>query len=396
MLNVISLSLLTLVGCSVAYLYTLLVASIRMPRRATRASDNRLSFAAAIPAHNEALVIGKTITMILAADYPRHWIDVYVVADHCTDNTAQMARQAGAFAFERQGEERGGKGAAMSWLLKRIFETGKFYDAVVIFDADTQVDPNFFQIMSARLASGAKVIQGNHIISNPYDGWFPALTWAMFLVDNRIQNLGRSNLGWSAKNMGDSICFRAELLREWGWGEGLTEDYELRQKLLLRGIKIVYEPAAKGYGEAAVNWAIARRQRERWLSGTYRASRTYARRMLREGLRRLDLALLDGAAQAYLPSYSTLTLIAGALFAINLLASSFVERWLVWAWGVLVASLFLYPLFGLMLERAPRRAYFAISLGPVFIVWRTWLSIVARFSKQVVWVRTARRNQLQS
>ena len=92
--------------------------------------------------------------------------------------------------------------------------------------------------MDSRLAQGAQVVQGQHVIRNPDDGWFPALTWAMFLIDNRIQNLGRSNLGWSAKNMGDSICFRADVLRRLGWGEGLTEDYQLRQRLLLAGIAI--------------------------------------------------------------------------------------------------------------------------------------------------------------
>ena len=131
----------------------------------------------------------------------------------------------------------------------------------------------------------------------------------MFLVDNRFQNYGRDVLGWSAKHMGDSICFRADVLRQAGWGAGLTEDYQLRQRLLLEGIRIAYEPNAIGRGEAALTWAQARAQRARWLRGTHDASQEFAGQLLREGIRRRDGALLDGAVQAHLPSFSTLTMI---------------------------------------------------------------------------------------
>jgi cellulose synthase/poly-beta-1,6-N-acetylglucosamine synthase-like glycosyltransferase len=269
---------------------------------------------------------------------------------------------------------------------------------VVIFDSDTRVDPDFLRIMDARLAQGDQVIQGQHVISNPESGWFPALTWAMFLVDNRFQNLGRSNLGWSAKHMGDSICFRAAILRQMGWGEGLTEDYQLRQRLLLAGIKIVYEPAAKGYGEAAHTWAQARAQRARWLRGTRDASQQFAGLLLSEGLKRRDLALLDGALQAYLPSYSTLTLISAILLATQVLVNWLVEPLFSWslvaAWAGVVGLLFVYPLAGLALEKAPLKAYLAILSGPLFILWRTWLALTARFgSKPVTWMRTAHGEQ---
>jgi hypothetical protein len=60
------------------------------------------------------------------------------------------------------------------------------------------------------------------------------------------------------------------------------------------------------------------------------------------------------------------------------------------AWAVVAGILFIYPLLGLALEKAPARAYWAILSGPFFIVWRTWLALTARFGgKQVVWIRTA-------
>lgn len=373
-----------------AYLYIFAIASLKTARPSKK-SSKFLRFAVAIPSHNEAPVIAHTVSTILDADYPPELLDIYVVADHCTDETAQAARQAGATCLERQDGERSGKGAALSWLLMRIFEKKTDYQAVAIFDADTQVDPAFFRIMNDRLSAGSQVVQGNHFIRNPEDGWFPSLTWAMFLIDNRCQNLGRTNLGLSAKNMGDSICFQSGVLRWFGWGKGLTEDYAFRQKLLLEGYRIEYEPAAIGNGYAAANWVEARTQRARWLRGTYISSRQSARKMLTTGLKNRDPSLIDGALQALLPSYSTLTLITGLITLLTWFFHNWLLSWLPLAWTALLVLLFIYPLLCLAFERAPLRAFLVILTGPVFILWRTWLGISSRFIKhEVAWERTPR------
>ncbi len=333
-MTTISLTVLLICVLPLGYLCLLALASVRPV--SPRATSDRLPshrFIIAIPAHNEASIIETTIRQLRTLDYPADLFSVHIVADHCSDNTALLARRAGALVHERNEGPRTGKGAALSWLLRRVLDG--HCDAVVIFDSDTQVDSGFLRIMDARLAQGDLVIQGQHIISNPESGWFPALTWAMFLIDNRFQNLGRSNLGWSAKHMGDSICFRTDVLRKIGWGEGLTEDYQLRQRLLLEGIKIAYEPAAIGYGEAPHTWAQARAQRARWLRGTRDASQHLARRLLVEGIKRRDTALLDGALQAYLPSYSTLTIISTLSLLIQVLVNWLVRP--IFSWGLVKA-----------------------------------------------------------
>lgn len=376
-------------GAGVGYLWMLALASVSVRRVAPTGSPWH-RFAIAIAAHNEAAVIGRTVSGLRQLDYPAGLYDVFVVADHCEDNTAELARLNGATCHERVEGPRGSKGAALAWLLERIFSSGTAYDAIALFDADTQVHPAFLRVMDACLARGDEIVQGRHRIGNPQAGWFAALTWAMFMVDNRFQNQGRSNLGFSAKLMGDSVCFRADLLRRLGWGTtGLTEDYELRLRLLLQGVRIRYEPAAVGDGEAPSSWTAARAQRARWLQGSYQAGRRLGWTLLREGVRRRDLALLDGAAQSLLPSYSTLTLASALVLLVHLALGSALPGALVAAWATLVMLLAVYPLFGLYLERAPVRAYVVILSGPVFIVWRTWLSLVTRFSgKTVRWVRT--------
>jgi cellulose synthase/poly-beta-1,6-N-acetylglucosamine synthase-like glycosyltransferase len=395
-MNLISIILFCSVFIPSAYWFILAIAAIKpRPQPEIMAFEPCNRFALVIPAHNEETVIEKTVQRLLTLDYPANLFTIHIVADHCSDATASLARGAGAIVYERFDGPRNGKASALSWLFQHILAEGNF-DAVVIFDADTRVDRNFLHAMDLRLKSGDKVIQGQHIISNSDNGWYPALTWAMFLIDNRFQNLGRANLGWSAKNMGDSICLRADVLRQVGWGEGLADDYQMRQKFLLHGIKIAYEPAAKGLGEAPLTWAQARAQRLRWIRGVDDANQQHASQLLRAGISARDPALLDAALQAYLPSYSFLTVGTVFLFLINLLGYQWLGQVMpplfLALWLTLLGTLFLYPIFGLALENAPKKAYRIILLSPVFIVWRIWLTIVGRLAKQnVTWIRTAHK-----
>lgn len=377
-------------GC--AYLWIIALASIRRSAPA-RPVTVQQRFAVVLPAHNEEGVIGQTVATLQQQTYPREGFDIFVVADNCSDRTAEAARDAGAICLERVSAERSGKGAALQWAFGQIFAYGT-YDAVVVFDADTQVRPDFLQVMNNRLAQGAQVIQGRHVISNPRAGWFPALTWAMMVIDNRYSNQGRANLRLSAKHMGDSICLRREVLERLGWGSGLTEDYELRLQLLLEDICIEYEPAAVGYGQAPATWQEAQAQRLRWASGIASAGRRYWQRLLKAGLKSRNWSQLDGAVSLSIPSYSTLTLLALILGGASLIWRGSLPGWLPGAWLATLALCFIYPWFGLALERAPAWAYLAILSGPVFMLWRTWINLLARLrGGKIHWVRTPHSQQ---
>jgi len=109
------------------------------------------TFAIIIAAHNEQQVIGQLIENLRVLNYPRELYDMYVVADNCKDKTANIAKNAGAIVFERFNLEHRGKGYAMEWMFEKLFTQKKQYDAVVVFDADNLVHPNFLLEMNNRL-----------------------------------------------------------------------------------------------------------------------------------------------------------------------------------------------------------------------------------------------------
>jgi cellulose synthase/poly-beta-1,6-N-acetylglucosamine synthase-like glycosyltransferase len=388
MISILSVTIFVIILICISYWWLIALASIR-PLDKPNLSIPRIRFAIAIPAHDEEAVIGYTVATLKGLDYPHQLYDIYVVADYCSDLTCQAATNAGAITYERSDGERGGKGSALRYLFQKIFDSGIDYDAIVIFDADTRVDPSSLQFMNSHLNLGAQVIQGKHVISNPREGWFPALTWAMMTIDNRFSNHGRTNLKLSAKHMGDSICFRSEILDRFGWGKGLTEDYELRFSLILDGYAIQYEPNAIGYGQAAQSLSQALAQRLRWARGMADARKVYRNLMICEMIRQKSRLTIDATLGMLIPSYSTLTLISIVALLINIILMPNVWPFLINLWIFAVVILFIYPLFGLALEKAPGWAYLAILSGPFFIVWRTLLNIQARLRpSNITWVRT--------
>ncbi len=71
-------------------------------------------FMAIIPAHNEESVIKNLVESLKKQDYPEELLDIYVIADNCTDRTSQIAKMAGAIVFERTDNVRKNKGPCTS------------------------------------------------------------------------------------------------------------------------------------------------------------------------------------------------------------------------------------------------------------------------------------------
>jgi len=367
---------------------------------ATPAAGSRhMRFAIAIPAHNEASVLPATLARLREQAYPEELFDVHVVADHCTDSTAEVTRQGRGIAHERNDPPRGRKAYALQWLLHRILQDKSGYEAVAIFDADSLVDPNFLAAVEGHLRDGKQVLQGQHIIHNPHDSPLAAMAAVDMRLNNRLRNSSRSNLGFSCRLMGDAMVLNARVLRDHGWPTvSLNEDREYGYELLLHGIRASYVPEARSYGQAASTWRQAEPQRLRWYREVPAMQRRYAGPLIAGALRSRSLALLDGALELLMPPYSFL--VAGS--AINLAVVMALSLLLPPVRGLLgvAASVcmfgawVLYPVVGLLIDRAPPWAYRALLLGPAYLAWRLWISVLVRLrGGRIGWVRTQRREE---
>ncbi len=235
-------------------------------------------FAAVIAARNEANVIGELLENLRKQNYPRELLDLYVVADNCTDNTAEVARRAGAFVYERFDKIRKGKGYAMDYLFHKLKEAGKNdYEGYFVFDADNLVDPNFVWEMNRTFDQGYDALTCYRNSKNFGSNWISAGYSIWFLREARFLNFPRMLLGTNCHVSGTGFLISAKVVEENdGWPfHLLTEDIQFSVDSAIQGRRIGYCDKAVIYDEQPVTFRQSWDQRLRWSKGFYQVDQKY-------------------------------------------------------------------------------------------------------------------------
>ena len=273
------------------YLYQgfYLVVGLLLRRHKDRHEPSRLHrFAVVVSARNEEQVIGELLDSLRKQDYPRELLDLYVVADNCTDDTAGAARKAGAFVYERRDPIHKGKGYAMDYLFRRLKEEGKdCYDGYFVFDADNLVDPNFVREMNRTFDKGYDAVTCYRNSKNFGDNWISAGYSIWFLREARFLNFPRTLLGTNCHVSGTGFLVSSKVIEEnGGWPfHLLTEDIQFSVDCAIRGKRIGYCDTAVIYDEQPVTFRQSWDQRLRWSKGFYQVDREYTVPLLKGMLR---------------------------------------------------------------------------------------------------------------
>ena len=208
----------------------------------------------------------------------KDFYDIYVIADNCTDNTAQIAKEAGAIVYERFDETHKTKGFALQWFLQQKIEEDAPYDAFCIFDADNIVDKNFLKAMNKKLNQGEDVVQGYRDIKNPSDSWVTAGYAIFYWTMNRFYHLARYNLGLSPLINGTGFMVKFDVVKPDGWQtKTLTEDIEFSLKRIIAGKKLGWATDAIVYDEQPVGFKQSWSQRSRWTVGHIQCLHEYTK-----------------------------------------------------------------------------------------------------------------------
>lgn len=237
-------------------------------------------FMAIIPAHNEEAVVANLVESLKNQNYDRELYDIYVIADNCTDNTAKVAREAGAIVYERFDATKKTKGYALDWFLQQKIKEDAPYDAVFIFDADNVADADFIKNMNKKLCQGEDVVQGYRDIKNPTDSWITAGYALFYWTMHRFYHLARYNLGLSPLLNGTGFMVRFDVLKPNGWDtETLTEDIEFSLKRIIKGRKLGWATDAIVYDEQPVGFKQSWSQRSRWTVGHIQCMTRYTKEL---------------------------------------------------------------------------------------------------------------------
>ena len=252
-------------------------------------------FMAIIPAHNEETVVANLIESLKNQNYNKDLYDIYVIADNCTDNTAKVAKQAGAIVYERFDETKKTKGYALNWFLQQKIKEDAPYDAFFVFDADNIVDTNFIKNMNKKLCQGEDVVQGYRDIKNPSDNWITAGYALFYWTMHRFYHLARYNLGLSPLLNGTGFMVRFDVVKPKGWDTiTLTEDIEFSLKRIIAGKKLGWATDAIVYDEQPTGFKQSWSQRSRLTVGHMQCIKEYTKPLAKAAKENKTMMNFDG------------------------------------------------------------------------------------------------------
>lgn len=297
LLNILDVLMLIVGGAGIVYQAACIVASLfsKQVRFPPAPMDKR--YAVLISARNEEQVIGNLIDSIHGQTYPSKLVDVWLVADNCTDRTADLARSKGCHVVERFNEEQVGKGYALSYLLNEMItsKAGDKYDAFFVFDADNLLDRHYIEEMNKGFHSGFKILTSYRNSVNLSDNWVSSGSALWFIRESRFVNNSRMVFGSSCHVGGTGFMFSQEIMkRNRGWKfHLLTEDLEFTMDSVLHGDRVGYCGTAILYDEQPVSFKQSWRQRLRWSKGFLQVFHYYGPALIRRAVRERDFSAVD-------------------------------------------------------------------------------------------------------
>lgn len=257
--------------------------------------NKKHKFMAIICARNEESVIGNLIDTLQQQKYPKELLDIYVIADNCTDNTAGVAKEKGAIVLKRFDETKKTKGYALQWFLNQKVKEDADYDAFCVFDADNIVAPDFIEKMNVKLCQGEQVVQGYRDIKNPSDNWITAGYALFYWTMNRFYHLARYNLGLSPLINGTGFMVRFDIVKKEGWNtKTLTEDIEFSLISMSKGRKLGWAVDAVVYDEQPLEFKASWKQRTRWTIGHLQCIKEHSKELVDEYKEKKNMVVLDG------------------------------------------------------------------------------------------------------
>jgi cellulose synthase/poly-beta-1,6-N-acetylglucosamine synthase-like glycosyltransferase len=235
------------------------VAGTRMPR-----------LAVVIPAHNEELLVGRSVASVLASAHDD--VDIYVVAHNSTDQTALRAKEAGAEVLVYDDPAAVGKGFALRYGFEHALAKGA--DALLVIDADSRVSSTLIAQVRNAFAEGAEVVQCRYEMES-VNGKTKARIRALAVrAMNVVRLRGRERLGLSAGIVGNGFAVSRRVLEEVPYHAfSVVEDLEYHIHLVSAGERVRFLEDALVLTELPNSAAGEQAQHSRWDGGRLAVAR---------------------------------------------------------------------------------------------------------------------------
>jgi cellulose synthase/poly-beta-1,6-N-acetylglucosamine synthase-like glycosyltransferase len=355
----------------------------RRTRRASRDTADRPRVSIVFAAHNEEAVIAQKMANCAHLDYPAESLEILVGCDGCTDATAALARSAAlpnASVYEFP--DRCGKLGVLNKLLPRARG-----EIVVFCDANTELEPDAIHTLVRHfkrpeigcVCGELRLRQPGSQATGEQHYWrFETL---LKFLESRLNMLVGAN--------GALFAIRRSLFVPIP-ADGIVEDFLIAMNVRAAGYRVVYEPEAIAWEEAAPNARHEFRRRVRIGAGNFHALR-HTWRMLNP--------MAGAVALAFWSHKVCRWLVPLVLASAQISAAMLAREPLYGAAAALGGMLVLLALLGLRLDLHAR--YWAPASVPYYFLSMNLallLGLIAfvRGTQSIVWTPTARIAPLPS
>jgi cellulose synthase/poly-beta-1,6-N-acetylglucosamine synthase-like glycosyltransferase len=350
---------------------------------------SRPKLAVLVPAHNEASGIAVTLKALQSELAPDDRL--VVIADNCSDNTADIASQAGAEVIERYNTEQRGKGFALDYGVQFLAQQPP--DVVVIVDADCVVSAGALEKIARLAIAHQRPVQATYLLSQPAKpSPKDAVSMLAFTVKNLVRPAGLRRLGLPCPLTGTGMAFPWAIICSAPLASGdLVEDMNLGIDLAIAGYPSLFCAEARVTSQLPQQRHAVKSQRTRWEHGHLQTILTQVPKLLTASLTRVRFDLLAIALDLLVPPLSLLVMLwllamvaalGGAAMGATVLPVVLLS-----IAGTLILAAILAAWAKYSRDELPAKMLLAI---PLYVLWKIPLYFAFLFKRQKQWVRTER------
>lgn len=353
------------------------------------AQGRRPRLAVLVPAHNESSIIIATLNSLLPQLQTGDRL--LVVADNCADDTAELARAAGAEVIERSNQQQRGKGYALDFGVRHLAADAP--EVLIIVDADCQVSEGTLARLAISCIDSGRPVQALYLMHAPEgSGLKVRIAEFAWRVKNLVRPVGWARLGLPCQLMGSGMAFAWQDIGLINLASGhIVEDLQMGLDFCRSGKPPLFCPAAHVSSYFPRSDEGLNTQRTRWEHGHLGVILSDAPKLLLESLRRGNWKLLGMSLDLLVPPLALLILVVGVAFSI---------AWLLFMLGGLLILALIASVGMLLLGLAIISAWakfgrevvsiVALLYAPFYILKKIPLYLSFLLKRQVDWVRSKR------
>lgn len=356
-----------------------------------RFDERDISLAVIVPAHNESTHLIPTLQSIRSQIGPKDRL--LVVADNCTDDTADAARAFGAETIERFNDDLRGKGFALAFGVDHLRSCPP--DVVAIVDADCLLSENALQQLSIECHTTGHPVQMLYLMTTAGSQSalrFRVVEFAM-LMKNKVRPLGSFAMGRACHLMGSGMALPWKLIATSNLATGhIAEDMKLGIELALQGTPARFLSSAQIDSPFMENSTVIKGQKSRWEHGHMAVMAEELPQLLWQAIRQGKAAPIVLAMDLMIPPIAFYLMLLSTLLLLSSLGAYFFASLKPMAWvlasgfGSLSLSVFLgWWFFGRHLLSVRE-----LLTTPLYALWKLPIYIAYFMNKRSGWKRTDR------